>query len=84
MEPTPELFARCEAHFDRFLDYSPSIEASAQAEAQALIAKLEHKMANESLKASDKSTALYLLAGLNLLRDTPSPETEGNLLKSVP
>jgi len=75
--------AECEAHIDKNIDFSPVTDQSILQETQEFIIKLEGAIANQSLKASEKSVAHYLLAGLNLLKENPAPDTEANLLKSV-
>lgn len=83
MDSVADILAQCEAHVDKNIDFSPVTDKEILQETQTLIGKLEGAMANQSLKASEKSAAHYLLAGLNLLKETPAPDTEANLLKSV-
>lgn len=83
MEDVHQIFSKCEALIDRYVDYSPLSDSSLLLECQSYLSKLDNLSNTESLKVSDKSMLMYLSAGLNVMKEVPSVDTEANLLKSV-
>ena len=83
METTECFFIKCENLIDKYLDYAPIYDSQILTESQQMLTKIERIYQNESLKNNEKSRVLYIIAGLNIIRDSNSHDSEQNLLKSV-
>lgn len=83
MENVNVFFSECEAHIDRYIDYAPIFNHEVLAATQLMITKVERIYQNENLKNVHKSQALYIQAGLYMIKNSNTNEIEQNLLKSV-